>query len=287
MVRSLKGITKSGEPIQSIDSVQENAHFVEMFADEVKFLRSTNARLSEIVPALLRKLALPETHEHLILGGDAVGKRAEEGNTDQPSYHNQFHVSEVVVAAFCLGRRERIPPVRIAELLVAAAAHDLGHTGGMNKYEYELETRSYEIALPILQQAGWSEEELHRIWQMIVATDFRNGVPQVRQAYRDSRFLPADDETRLLSTQCLLLTEADILFSCFDTQYNDMLSQLLSAEWNRPAPNLSLKERVGFLNSVTFISSAAQQLGLEERRKNLVESLKAKIPPDPPPPPQT
>jgi hypothetical protein len=42
---------------------------------------------------------------------------------------------------------------------------------------------------------------------------------------------------------------------------------------NRSQPNLSLGERLAFLSSVQFISDAARQLGLEERRQNLVKQI--------------
>ncbi|MES2310085.1 MAG: hypothetical protein V4507_14625, partial [Verrucomicrobiota bacterium] len=106
------------------------------------------------------------------------------------------------------------------------------------------------------------------------------GVPATRQAYLDTRALPVDSEDRLLATQCLLLTEADILFSCFNTEYNEELSRLLSKEWNLPTANLSLKQRVGFLNMVHFISDASKQLGLDERRKSLIADLQTQLPPE-------
>ncbi|NJK92037.1 MAG: hypothetical protein HC904_09560 [Blastochloris sp.] len=49
----------------------------------------------------------------------------------------------------------------------------------------------------------------------------------------------------------------------------------MSAEWNRQE-TLSLRERIGFLSSVEFISDAAVQLGLEQRRRKVWENLTRK-----------
>jgi hypothetical protein len=91
--------------------------------------------------------------------------------------------------------------------------------------------------------------------------------------------LAAHDPERVLAAQCLLLTEADILFSCFDKDFNEELSRLLSQEWNMPDENLTLPQRLGFLNSVEFISDAARQLGLENRRSQLVAELQSRMTP--------
>jgi hypothetical protein len=250
---------------------------VDVFGDEVRSLRFRNAKLSQVVGALLEKLNLPESHAHLVRGGLRIAQKVDESGAGQPSYHNQYHIAEVVMAAFILGKRERLPEFLIAEIVVAAAGHDLGHPGHNNTAPFEIETLSFNIAAPILTECGWNEAELHRFRQMLMATDFVNGVPFARSNYLETRSLPPESAAFCEATQCIVLTEADILFSCFTTEYNEELSKLLSQEWNLPTANLTVKQRLGFLNSVTFLSGAARQLGLEHRRLALVAELEDQL----------
>ena len=270
-------------PPEVRDGSGEN--LLDIFADEAGKLRKSKAKPYLIMPILLQKIGC--WNERAL--GKAALKASEIAGAggDQPTYHNEQHVTEVILAAYCLGIREHLPADRLVELLIAAAAHDLGHTGGINRSAYELETRSYHMIHPVLVECGLDNARIERIGRMILSTDFANGVPLVKEAYRQTRDLSKDHEDRLLAAQCLILTEADILFSCFNERYNDLLSRLLSVEWNRKE-TLSLPERMGFLSSVEFISDAAQELGLELRRKSLWSDLKrrtSRIPCPPPLPP--
>lgn len=263
----------SGQTDKVPDEPTSEERLLDIFAEETELLRSSNAKPELMVPILMEKIGFGE--------GTPLGKAARitskmaGENVQHPEYHNPQHITEVVLAAYCLGMREHLPKERLAEVLVAAASHDLGHTGGVNKVPYELETQSYQIAYPHLKEAGLSDECVERIGQMIVSTDFANGVPLVREAYQRAKGLPKDHPDRLVASQCLILVEADVLFSCFNEHYNDMLSRLLSVEWDMPQ-TMSFEQRIGFLSSVSFISDASRHLGLEARRKDLVTTLKTK-----------
>ncbi len=280
LTQSIRELDKesSGAPATEARPSPTLKSLVDSFGEEVRALRFKNAKVAEIVVSLLEKLNLSPTHAHLILAGKRIGEIVDNSTIEQPSYHNQHHVAEVVMAAFILGKRERLSGVRIAEVVVAAAGHDLGHPGKNNATPFEIESLSCDLGLPILKSFQWSEGERERFRQMLMATDFVNGVPKARVAYLASQSLPPDHDDRVLAAQCLILTEADILFSCFSTEYNEELSRLLSREWNLPTENLTLKQRLGFLNSVVFLSDAAKQLGLDDRRQALVTALEATIP---------
>lgn len=289
VVKELQQIRKSSglRPVSAVMPVEvaEGPSLLALFGEEVKSLRTDPARPSVLIALFMGKLELPPDGP-LARAGQLVCLKVEEAR-DAPSYHNLYHVVETILAAYVLGRRERLPIYRIAELLIAAAAHDLGHTGEMNRYDYERETCSVQIAHPILERAGLPPENTQRIEQMILATDFKVGVPPARKAYLETRHYPPQDDRRLLASQCLLLTEADVLFSCFDLSYNDLLSKLLSAEWKSPQDNLTAQQRIGFLSYVQFISEAARQLGLEGRRKALLRKIShaaSRSPTDSPPP---
>jgi hypothetical protein len=254
----------------SVRPVVRGASLVELFVEEVRSMRSEGtAKPSFVLPFFMEKLGLP-AQGPIAQAGLQASLKAEEL---QRNYHNEIHVVEVILASYILGRRERLPIYRIAELLIAAAAHDLGHTGQTNQFNYELESNAFDIVKPILENTGLPPENVERIRQMILATDYKVGAPEARKAYLETRNLAPLDEQRLLASQSVLLTEADVLFSCFNMSYNELLSKLLSAEWKRPDSNLSLKERMEFLSSVQFVSDAARQLGLEERRKDLMSEI--------------
>lgn len=274
VVKGMQELRKSGvlKANPALPQTSRNLPLIELFAEEAKFLRHAGVKTSDIVPSLMANLGLPKEGPFGV-AAEKISRKVDEP-TQSPSYHNEQHVVEVVLASQILGRREKLPIYRLAELLLAAAAHDLGHTGVGNQFHYERESVSVQIAQPILIESGLPAENCQRIEQMILATDFKVGVPWARQKYADSISLPPNNPDRLLASQCLLLTEADVLFSCFDLSYNEFLSKLLSAEWKRHAPNLSLQERIQFLSFVRFLSEAATQLGLEERRLKLLEELK-------------
>ncbi|MGF1679002.1 MAG: hypothetical protein ACFCUX_07390 [Candidatus Methylacidiphilales bacterium] len=260
---------------EKTDQWDNARHLLDVIVDEAQSLRETGASPESIMPILMSRLGYSET---TLLGSVAAEISRMAGDlTDQPTYHNPQHITEVILAAFSLGLREHLPPDRMGELMIAAAAHDLGHTGGSNETPYALETRSYELAYPVMVEKGMTEEQIDRVGQMILATDFVNGVPIVRENYLHLKSLKAkaDPGAWLTARQCLILTEADILFSCFSETYNELLSNLLSLEWKK-GRNMNYEERIGFLRSVRFLSDAATQLGLDERRKELIESLKHK-----------
>jgi hypothetical protein len=269
VVKDIQGLKKSS--VRPVSPIAAGPSLIELFAEEVRSLRSEGKKPSDIFPIFITNLGLP-LDGPLAKAGYWVCLKVEEAR-EEPNYHNQHHVLEVMLAAYVLGRREHLPIYRIAELIISAAAHDLGHSGGLNQCDYELESRSCEIARPILHQAELPEDAIQRIEKMILATDIKVGVPAARKAYMMSKGLPPENEHRLLAAQTLLLAEADILFSCFDLNYNDLLSKLLSAEWKRTQPNLSVKERLDFLKIVQFVSDASKQLGLEERRQILVQEI--------------
>jgi len=263
------------------DSITDPKELLDVIAEEAHLLRQGKASPEAIAPIMMDRLGYEETS----VFGQATRKISQLAGelADQPTYHNPQHITEVILAAFSLGLREHLPKDRVAELVIAAAAHDLGHTGGVNETPYALETRSYEIAYPVLKESGVSEKIIDRIGQMILATDFANGVPVVRENYLHLKEQgePADSEAMMQAAQSLILTEADILFSCFSETYNELLSNLLSVEWKK-GRNLSFQERIGFLQSVKFVSEAATQLGLEQRRLEIIDRLKKKsdsIPP--------
>ncbi|MDD2710356.1 MAG: HD domain-containing protein [Verrucomicrobiae bacterium] len=267
IVKNLHGLR---DPNQT-SGVTRKMGLLDLFGEEAKLLRDSGVKPSSVISVLFAALQLP-AGSPLGRAGALCCAHADQ-SSDTPHYHNPHHIVEVLAAAYVLGRREKLPVYRVGELLVAASAHDLGHTGQNNQFDYERESVSVQIAHPLFLEAGLDQDVIERIARMIYATDFKVGVVWSRQNYHETQNLVPDDENRLLAAQCQLLTEADVLFSCFDLSYNEFLSKLLSAEWKRTGPNLTLAERIRFVSYVQFISKAAQQLGLEDRRQKLLRNL--------------
>jgi 3'5'-cyclic nucleotide phosphodiesterase len=251
---------------------------LDLWAAEVRCLRDQETKLTEIITLLLSTLHIAP--ENPLSKAATLAALHAASQDEEPDYHNKFHVAEVVIAAYMLGRRENLDKIQLAELLIAATAHDFSHSGTNNRFDFEREMVSVETIIPLLQEAGLPFHTVERISRMILATDFKVGVPPAREEYRQTRHLPMNNERRVSATQALLLTEADVLFSCFDLEYNDLLSKLLSVEWKTGASNLSLKARLGFLNYVQFISSAAHDIGIDDRRRSLIARLSAETEPE-------
>ncbi len=251
------------------------ASLIDVIAGEMMMLRESQDRLSRIVPILVQSCGLSPDSP---MGRSAVTLSQEaEKDIQHNQYHNRYHVQEVVVAAFMLGRREKIPLISLAELILAATAHDLNHQGRHNQHPFELEHLAAETACAILEREGVSEEISSKIEQMILCTDFYHGTPHAREIYVKSQSLPQQSPERILAAQCLLLTEADIMFSCFDLDYNDLLSRLLCSEMHLDEETLPIADRIRFLESTRFLSKAALQFGLEERRMHLLRTLQQRM----------
>ncbi|NJK92036.1 MAG: 3',5'-cyclic nucleotide phosphodiesterase [Blastochloris sp.] len=214
-VIDLKGllgtIKKAKGELDHAQPMEGEVTLLDIFAAEAESLRESRAEPEKIMPILLDKLGW--SHEDpLGMAAIRTSEMAGENQDNHPSYHSPHHVTEVIMAAYVLGMREHLPQDRIVELLVAAAAHDMGHTGGMNQFAYELETLAYQTVYPVLVECELEEVRIERIGRMIASTDFANGVPMVRAAYRHYHDCPPHDEERMLAAQCVILTEADVLF---------------------------------------------------------------------------
>jgi hypothetical protein len=265
-VRGVSGKDNSRRSLEML-SVED---LLDCLAEETEELRSSRARPDQVSAVLIDSLGLGAESKFAKAAAKVCALISDDPNA--PSYHNPQHVTEVVIAAYCLGLREHLPKERVAELVIAAIAHDLGHTGGVNSFAFELETASFEYVEPHLIEAGLDEEEIERARQMILSTDFKEGAPLARTFYEKRRRLQMSHQERMIASQCELLVEADVLFSCFNENYNSRLSDLLAVEWDLPEA-MSYDQRIGFLKSVQFISDAAIKLHLDDRRKNLIASL--------------
>jgi hypothetical protein len=118
------------------------------------------------------------------------------------TYHNICHTIDVANLAAFFGDDDTI---------VAALFHDLGHPGGgngrfkikefepdieefMRPRHFFLEERSWQLAKPLLEQAGYEGERLERLHMAVLATDPIIGPKLRRLAMRYHQILRSDVE---------------------------------------------------------------------------------------------
>lgn len=120
-----------------------------------------------------------------------VAARAEIDLAVRPEYHNTHHFADVtahvavmlkhhnVLAHQGLPGVHKISKEDMADTLTAAVAHDLDHPGGKNQLPgqdpavvdpFRLEEKSFQIILPLLQEAGLPPKSIDDIHTMIRTT---------------------------------------------------------------------------------------------------------------------
>lgn len=191
----------------------------------------------------------------------------------EPAYHNRLHTADVMLSVTVLllaqKAQEKLQDQAqdpsaawpwAAATLAAAAAHDFGHPGGVNKGLFEIETRSWQAvsghaaALPLI----WQE----RLQSLILHTD-----PQTVAA--NHQRVAGQPFAWGLPWCQVMLNEADILVSA-SARLGPGLSQALAQEWQRAgvAAHASVATPAGraqFLRSVRFSSPAALALGMAQQ----------------------
>lgn len=189
----------------------------------------------------------------------------------EPEYHNRLHVADALVSltALLLAQRSACPAHRQPEahteclMLLAMAAHDMMHKGGVNSFPEEMEIRSVRHFNPFLKRHGLRHGDRERVCGLILATDPAT-VSEMHRRARLSRFDP-----EAFVWQSVLIEEADILASALPDIGED-LGHSLAVEWAAReigwAGRVATAEgRLQFLaKAALFTSPASHALGLHE-----------------------
>lgn len=147
-------------------------------------------------------------------------------------------------------------------LLLAATAHDLGHSGSMNKIQYELERNSLNLLKDCLFNSGHEAELISRVMKMlepwILATDHDQYEGLLQRLNRPQ---PAHEDC-----MAMLLVESDLASSILPKRGLE-LTQRLSLEWAQayPEKSMALQTLSGyfkFLVHLRFVSPQAVKAGL-------------------------
>lgn len=178
---------------------------------------------------------------------EALGAIAQTDHTG--AYHNERHFREVVACtAFLLSQiGDRLNDDQKYLLLVAAAAHDIGHDGTSNKLAdghrpYRLEDLSFAAVAPLLRARGMNEGDLRDLKALLRATDISKAAPDQpspAQAVREEIALAGletfrdNADLRLMAT---VLQAADIMPSAaISERCSRDMSDYLETESGLPA----------------------------------------------------
>lgn len=231
-------------------------------------------RAQAVVACALEVAALVEAD-----GGRRMADRCE------PEYHNRLHVADTLVCMTHLLLAQRVADgreddaLRLEECiaLMVMAGHDYLHTGMINRFPFELETRSLESLRPVMKRHGVDARDEETITHCILRTE-PTQVKASHQAIQDRTF-------RLGDRDCLavMVEEADILASTLPVTAAAQTRRLVE-EWETANPaaakNLqSPKARLYFLeHAALFSTPAARVLGVDEIKRSEIDSIKAALP---------
>lgn len=232
----------------------------------------------------------PNPYPSMIL---AVGKeidRLASVNT-APPFHSKKHMMEVCLMLSYLLMHEdeciqadSIDPVWMSsslerwQLLLAAAAHDLGHPGLINATPGQIEQHSLNLLRDLLTNSGYPTPLVDGILKVlepwIMATDHGE--------YHALLERLAFEPPAHVDCLAMLLVESDLVASVLPTIGRELTSRL-AQEWSGPYPekSIALQNQLGylsFLGSLQFISPHSCRAGLPQILNNSLSQLRSPSP---------
>ena len=222
----------------------------------------------------------------------AIGVEIDRSGSERiaPAYHSKKHMMDVCLMLSYILMQEEVAQKKISsnspwmtsstekwQLLLAAAAHDLGHPGLINSTPYEIEQQSLDLLGALFMRIGadpvLAKEILECIEPWILATDHA----------QYSALLERMSQSDLKHVDCLamLLVEADLASSVLPVR-GKLLTDRLSDEWAKPYPekSIALRNQVGYLNflaSLQFVSPHSAQAGISSILHNSLSQLRTQL----------
>jgi len=208
---------------------------------------------------------------------------------NEPPFHSKKHMMDVCLMLSYLLRQEELgchetirPPWVTSltekwQLLLAAAAHDLGHPGLINATPYELEQQSLDLLQSLLlrfeQYVGFIPVALESITPWILSTDHGQ--------YQALLHRLTIDPPQHVDCLAMLLVEADLACSVLPVR-GPLLTKRLCDEWAGPYPekSIALRNQVGylkFLASLQFVSPQAFSAGIPQVLNYSLSQLRPSI----------
>lgn len=222
----------------------------------------------------------------------AIGVEIDRIGSDHiaPAYHSKKHMMDVCLMLSYILMQEEGAQKDLSDsspwmtsstekwqLLLAAAAHDLGHPGLMNSAPYEIEQQSLDLLAALFNRTGADpvlvKEILESIEPWILATDHA----------QYGALLERVSQPGLKHVDCLamLLVEADLASSVLPVR-GKLLTDRLSDEWAKPYPekSIALRNQVGYLSflaSLQFLSPHSVHAGIATILTNSLTQLRTRL----------
>ena len=207
-----------------------------------------------------------------------------------PAYHSKKHMMDVCLMLSYILMQEEGAEKNVSnnspwmtsstekwQLLLAAAAHDLGHPGLINNTPFEIEQQSLDLLAALFKHISadpvLAKEILECVQPWILATDHA----------QYSALLERMSQSDLKHVDCLamLLVEADLASSVLPVR-GRLLTDRLSDEWAKPYPekSIALRNQVGylsFLTSLQFVSPHSAHAGISSILHNSLSQLRKQL----------
>ncbi|MBU3631242.1 3',5'-cyclic nucleotide phosphodiesterase [Polynucleobacter sp. AP-Melu-500A-A1] len=211
----------------------------------------------------------------------------------EPAFHSKRHMMDVCLMLSYFLKQEEPKQVEKKgesvssawetsstekwQLLLAAAAHDLGHPGLINTRPYEIEQQSLDLLKTLLTREGVDSQSikdaLESVAPWILATDHG----QYKALLERIAIHPPEHVDCL----AMLLVEADLASSVLPIR-GRLLTGRLCEEWDRPYPekSIALRNQVGylsFLTSLQFVSPQAVSATIPQILNNSLLQLRSQL----------
>ena len=212
----------------------------------------------------------------------------------EPAFHSKRHMMDVCLMLSYLLKQEELKQGKNNhdsvsqawgtsatekwQLLLAAAAHDLGHPGLINRTPYEIEQQSLDLLKALLIREGLDsqaiKEVLESVAPWILATDHGQ--------YKALLERLAINPPKHVDCLAMLLVEADLASSVLPFR-GRLLTGRLCEEWDKPYPekSIALRNEVGylsFLTSLQFVSPQAVSATIPQILNNSLLQLRTQLP---------
>ena len=201
--------------------------------------------------------------------------------SEEPAYHSRLHLADVLLCMtelLLLSRSFSDDPNHMQREheeclgLLVALTHDYGHDGSINRSIGQLEKRSCELLIPLLNEGGISEQDRLRVCQLILLTE-PSCISNNHRNIKNKIF-----NINYLECLCVLINEADIMASVLPDTWPERTAAL-AKEWQSHSPQIAaqLNSHAGRLTilqkAALFSSPASQALGLNEIKNKEISQL--------------
>jgi hypothetical protein len=212
----------------------------------------------------------------------------------EPAFHSKRHMMDVCLMLSYLLKQEESQLVEKKgesvsptwgtsttekwQLLLAAAAHDLGHPGLINRTPYEIEQQSLDLLKALFIREGFDsqsiKEALESVAPWILATDHGQYKALLKRL--------AIDPPVHMDCLAMLLVEADLASSVLPFR-GKLLTERLCEEWDKPYPekSIALRNQVGYLSflaSLHFMSPQSVSATIPQILNNSLLQLRSQLP---------